>query len=127
MEAIVYYRKDPSWLATSPLAPPELDSPDALVEVHRVVIPMTRHPFEFVWQKMQAIDGRDDWPVMLGVRSMMIGDVVAIGESAREVAATGWKDIECSWLTDSTVAPPHQHNVLVSGHAEGQEHRAPAS
>ena len=121
MEAIVYYRKDPSWLATSPLAPPELGGPDSLVEVHRVIIPMTRHPFEFVWEKMQAIDGRDDWPVVLGVRSMMVGDVVAIGGSAREVAATGWKKLDCPWVTDSTVASPHQHNALLSEHAESKK------
>lgn len=127
MEAIVYYRKNPSWLATSPLAPPELDSPDSLVEVHRIVIPMTRHPFEFVWHKMQAIDGRDDWPVVLGVRSMMVGDVVVIGTSAREVAADGWKEIECSWLEDSTVTPPRLINDLVSDHAQGQEQRTSTS
>ena len=144
MEAVVYYRKDPSWLATSPLAPPELGGPDSLVEVHRVDLPKNvrlgwrwrkgglRAPrpevaLEHVWSKMQAIDGYDDWTVLLGGRSMMVGDVIAVKNRAWEVGAVGWKEIDCPWLKDPAVAPPHKHNALLSDHAESKEQGTPTS
>lgn len=103
MDAIVYYRKDPSWLALSPLAPPDLEGPDALVEVHReqtgfddrerfLMGKITARLLENIWSKMQNIDG-DDLPARLGVRSMMVGDVVVVGERGWMVQATGWSEI----------------------------------
>ena len=98
-DAIVYYRKDPTWLAMSPLAPPEIESPDALVEVHRErvawhllsegAVPPT---CEDLWTKMQNIES-NDLPARLGVRSMMVGDVVVIGERGWMVQAAGWSEI----------------------------------
>ena len=99
MDAIVYYRKDPSWLAMSPLAPPDIESPDALVEVHREQVERSnrahgekRHLLEDIWKKMQNIDS-DDLPARLGVRSMMVGDVVVIEKRGWMVQATGWSEI----------------------------------
>ena len=143
MEATVYYRKDPSWLATSPLAPPDLRSPDSLVEVHRLEIPKNvrpgwrwrngvlrtpRHegPLEYVWGKMQGIDGYNDWTVVLKIRSMMVGDVIAVKNRAWQVEAIGWKEIDCPWLKDPTVAPPHKQVGLTSDHAESKEQGTPA-
>jgi hypothetical protein len=136
VKATVYYRKDPSWLATSPLAPPELGGPDSLVEVHRFEIPKNKRPgwrwrrgelrcprpesvLEYVWLEMQNIDGLTD--LSLAVRSMMVGDVVSVKNRAWEVEAVGWKQVSCSWLKDPTVAPPHKVFALVSDHEESQE------
>tara|TARA_B110001454_G_scaffold214808_1_gene235173 strand:- start:623 stop:1000 length:378 start_codon:yes stop_codon:yes gene_type:complete len=101
-DLIVYYRKDPTWLAMSPMAPPDIESPDALVEVHReqtawmdsrLGVPTgTARLLEGIWSKMQNIDG-EDLPARLGVRSMMVGDVIVIGERGWMVQATGWSEI----------------------------------
>ena len=101
MDAIVYYRKDPSWLAMSPLAPPDIESPDALVEVHREQTAWMDSPLgvptgtprllEDIWSKMQNIDS-GDLPARLGVRSMMVGDVIVVGERGWMVQATGWSE-----------------------------------
>ena len=106
MEAVVYYRKDPSWLATSPLAPPELGGPDSLVEVHREVVawhrPMEKQ-LEDIWKKMQNIES-GDLPARLGVRSMMHGDMIVMppmeGKSAKafQCEMTGWREVRPEWL-----------------------------
>ena len=99
MDAIVYYRKDPSWLAMSPLAPPDIESPDALVEVHRIRVAKVRGKslstprlLEGLWSKMQNIDS-GDLPARLGVRSMMVGDVIIVDKRGWMVQATGWSEI----------------------------------
>jgi hypothetical protein len=103
MDAIVYYRKDPSWLAMSPLAPPDIESPDALVEVHReqvaihwnrgrMHLPSDSYILEDIWKKMQNIDS-GDLPARLGVRSMMVGDVIVVDKRGWMVQATGWSEI----------------------------------
>jgi len=94
MDAVVYYRKDPSWLAMSPLAPPDIESPDALVEVHReqvVLADNTSWLLEDIWKKMQNIES-GDLPARLGVRSMMVGDVIVVDERGWMVQATGWSE-----------------------------------
>jgi hypothetical protein len=105
-EVIVYYRKDPSWLATSPLAPPVEDSPDTLVEVHREEVSWHRsgeRQLEDIWVKLQNIDS-DDLAARLGVRSMMHGDMIVLPPVAGGLASAwqcemvGWRKIRPEWL-----------------------------
>jgi hypothetical protein len=103
MEAIIYYRKDPSWLAKySPLRVPELEGPDSLVEVHRERWwawndQSVERNLENIWRELQS-DRMRSLPVRLGIRSMMMGDVVAVGDRAWQVVPVGWREIHPQWL-----------------------------
>ena len=103
IEAIIYYRKDPSWLAKySPLRVPELEGPDSLVEVHRErwwawSEQSAERNLENIWQELQS-DRMRSLPVRLGIRSMMVGDVVVVGDRAWEVVPVGWREIRPKWL-----------------------------
>jgi len=107
--AIVYYRKDASWLAHSPIDPPVEHSPDSLVEVHRLKVSYESQPdtserlskmmCENIWKKMQNIDSPGgDLPAELGVRSMMHGDMIVMGGRAFECLMTGWREVRPEWL-----------------------------
>ena len=133
-KAIVYYRKDPSWMATSPLAPPDIDGPAALVEVHRVYLePMEglkalvdndNTTLERIWGLMQGIE-KGDLVDRLSIRSMMVGDIVTIGYAGWQVEALGWKKIRPSWLAEgSEVAPPHAFPELMSCREESSKEDA---
>ena len=103
---IVYYRKDASWLAHSPIDPTVEHSPDSLVEVHREVVAWHRPvegQLEDVWKKMQNIESCD-LPARLGVRSMMHGDMIVMPPMAGEPATAwqcemvGWRQVRPEWL-----------------------------
>ena len=103
MEAIVYYRKDPCWMAKhSPLRPPELEGPDSLVEVHRErwwawSEQSIQENLERIWLRLQSVRMRS-LPVLEGIRSMMVGDVVVVGDRAWEAVPVGWREIHPRWL-----------------------------
>ena len=94
MKAIIYYRKDHDWLGKTPFAPPSITRLDELDEVHRMDVNehLGEYGLEEVWKTMQNIDG-GDMPEQLGVRSMMVGDVIVVGERGWMVQATGWSEI----------------------------------
>jgi hypothetical protein len=100
-EAIVYYRKNADWLSKTPWQPPSITRLDELDEVHRMdIMPMPSvYWLEHVWKTMQNIDG-GDLPQQLGVRSMMVGDIVVIGNEGWQVEATGWSPVSSDWLTN---------------------------
>ena len=139
-EVVIYYRKDPTWMATSFLYPPTPESPDCLVEVHRGSYAKagtrSRQDFlkwgdtailEEVWIAMQGIE-TGDLCDKLQVRSMMVGDVVVVGKNAYLCEAVGWKDIDLPWLReDSGVAPPNVSPVLGFTHAQDSKEDATAS
>ena len=135
-EVVVYYRKDPSWMATSFLYPPDPESPDCLVEVHRSSHSRKGHDFlkwgdvailEDVWVSMQGIE-TGDLCDRLQVRSMMVGDVVVVGKTAYQCEAVGWKELDVSWLhEESGVAPPRVSPVLGLSHAEDSKEDATSS
>ena len=144
-EVVVYYRKDPSWMATSFLYPPTPVSPDCLVEVHRGSYAeagtRSRHDFlkfgdtsilEEVWVSMQGIEAGDLCD-RLQVRSMMVGDVVAIGETAYLCESVGWKEIDVPWLHEGPksscegIAPPNVFPVLGLNHAQDSKEDATSS
>ncbi len=139
-EVVIYYRKDPTWMATSFLYPPTPESPDCLVEVHRSSYAeagtRSRQDFlkwgdtsilEEVWVSMQGIE-TGDLCDRLQVRSMMVGDVVVIGKTAYQCEAVGWKEIDVPWLhEESGVAPPRVSPVLGLSHAEDPKEDATSS
>tara|TARA_B110001454_G_scaffold83618_1_gene80365 strand:- start:247 stop:600 length:354 start_codon:yes stop_codon:yes gene_type:complete len=106
-EAIIYYRKDHDWLSKTPFAPPSIMRLDELDEVHRMII--NEHliglELEDIWKTMQNIDG-GDMPEQLGVRSMMVGDIVVItdglggDDKGWQVEATGWTPVSSDWLAN---------------------------
>lgn len=128
-EVAIYYRKDPSWMAKTPLSPPVEHSPDALVEVfHEVVAHVGSDVWEdqdgpkwldYYFKKFQNIEA-GDLPARLGVRSMMVGDIVTLtveDESrAWQCEAIGWKEIRPEWLVNGDL--PTQSPALVSLDAE---------
>lgn len=135
--AIVYYRKDASWLAHSPLDPPVEDSPDSLVEVHQEVV-ASHQPvegqLEEIWKKMQNIEA-GDLPERLGVRSMMHGDMIVVGEyhlmnpswptfhryvyKAFQCEMTGWREVRPEWLVKGDF--PKSFPELMSCHEESSQ------
>ena len=140
VNAVAYYRKDPSWMATSFLYPPTPESPDCLVEVHRGSYAEAgtrlRHDFlkwgntailEEVWLSLQGVE-MGDLCDKLQDRSMMVGDVVVVGKTAYQCEAIGWKEIDVPWLhEDSGVAPPNASPVLGFTHAQDSKEDATAS
>ena len=107
MKAIIYYRKDHDWLGKTPFAPPSITRLDELDEVHRMdvsndldgTIRQAPYGLEEVWKTMQNING-GDVPEQLGVRSMMVGDIVVIGDKGWQVEATGWTPVCSEWLNN---------------------------
>ena len=39
-------------------------------------------------------------PEQLGIRSMMVGDIVVIGDKGWQVEATGWTPVSSEWLSN---------------------------
>jgi hypothetical protein len=139
--AIVYYRKDASWLAHSPLDPPVEDSPDSLVEVYREKRPMhvrrcLLHAdcdglLESIWTKLQNVDSPDgDLPAELGVRSMMHGDMILVGSFPPDKSRTrawqcemvGWREVRPEWLVKGDFPKPFPE--LMSCHEESSQEDA---
>ena len=127
---IVYYRKDASWLAHSPIDPPVEHSPDSLVEVHREVVAWHRSvegQLEDVWAKMQNIES-GDLPARLGVRSMMHGDMIVMppmeGKSAKafQCEMTGWREVRPEWLVKGDF--PKSFPELMLGREESSTENA---
>ena len=101
MKAIIYYRKDHDWLGKTPFAPPSITRLDELDEVHRMDVNehLGEYGLEEVWKTMQNING-GDMPEQLGVRSMMVGDIVVIGDKGWQVEAAGWTPVSSEWLSN---------------------------
>ena len=101
MEAIIYYRKDHEWLGKTPFSPPSVTRLDELDEVHRMDVNehLGEYGLEEVWKTMQNIDG-GDMPEQLSIRSMMVGDIVVIGDKGWQVEATGWTPVSDDWLAN---------------------------
>jgi hypothetical protein len=136
--AIVYYRKDASWLAHSPLDPPVEDSPDSLVEVHRenptgicLLHADCDGLLESIWTKLQNVDSPDgDLPAELGVRSMMHGDMILVGsfppDKSRtrvfQCEMTGWREVRPEWLVKGDF--PKSFPELMLCHEESSQEDA---
>ena len=124
-EIAIYYRKDPSWMAKSPLSPPVEHSPDSLVEVFHDIVAsvsiISEVPgwLDYYFKKFQNIEV-GDLPARLGIRSMMVGDIIAlIGKEeskAWQCEAIGWREIRPEWLVNGDL--PTQSPALVSLDAE---------
>jgi len=101
MKAIIYYRKDHEWMSTSPFTPPSITRLDELDEVYRMDVNehLAGYELEEVWKTMQNING-GDMPELLGVRSMMVGDIVVIGDKGWQVEAAGWAPVSSEWLSN---------------------------
>ncbi len=101
MKAIIYYRKDHEWLGKTPFAPPSITRLDELDEVYRMDVNehLGEYGLEEVWTTMQNVNG-GDMPELLGVRSMMVGDIVVIGDKGWQVEATGWTPVCSEWLNN---------------------------
>tara|TARA_Y100001949_G_C15931716_1_gene305954 strand:- start:581 stop:919 length:339 start_codon:yes stop_codon:yes gene_type:complete len=101
MKAIIYYRKDHEWLGKTPFAPPSITRLDELDEVYRMDVNehLGEYGLEEVWTTMQNVNG-GDMPELLGVRSMMVGDIVVIGDKGWQVEATGWTPVSDDWLAN---------------------------
>ena len=106
MEAIIYYRKDHDWMGKTPLSPPSITRLDELDEVHRIPTVLNRYDaermkygLEEIWKTMQNING-GDMPEQLGVRSMMVGDIVVIGDKGWQVEMSGWTPVSSEWLAN---------------------------
>ncbi len=101
MKAIIYYRKDHDWLGKTPFAPPSITRLDELDEVYRMDVNehLGEYGLEEVWTTMQNVNG-GDMPELLGVRSMMVGDIVVIGDKGWQVEATGWTPVCSEWLNN---------------------------
>jgi hypothetical protein len=125
-EVAVYYRKDPSWMAKTPLNPPVEHSAYALVEVfHEEIanVPMVVNApgwQDYFFKKLQNIE-TGDLPQKLGIRSMMHGDIITLiaDRGARPANArawqcemVGWKEIRPDWLINGDL--PHASPALVS-------------
>jgi hypothetical protein len=54
---------------------------------------------EEIWKTMQNIDG-DDLPEQLGVRSMMVGDIIVIGDKGWQAEMAGWSVVCSEWLAN---------------------------
>jgi hypothetical protein len=101
MEAIIYYRKDHDWMSKTPLSPPSIARLDELNEVHRMDVNehLGVYGLEEIWKTMQNING-GDMPEQLGVRSMMVGDIVVIGDKGWQVEMSGWTPVSSEWLAN---------------------------
>lgn len=101
MEAIIYYRKDHDWMGKTPLSPPSITRLDELDEVHRMDVNeyLGGYGLEEIWKTMQNING-GDMPEQLGIRSMMVGDIVVIGDKGWQVEMTGWTPVSSDWLSN---------------------------
>lgn len=101
MEAIIYYRKDHDWMSTTPLSPPSITRLDELDETHRMEVNehLGEYGLEEIWKTMQNIDG-DDLPEQLGVRSMMVGDIIVIGDKGWQAEMAGWSVVCSEWLAN---------------------------
>ncbi len=112
MNVIVYYRKDASWLAKTPLNPPVEHSPYSLVEVFHDEM---GNPFDgwqdYYFKKLQNIE-TGDLPEKLGIRSMMHGDIIVLGDKAWQCEMIGWREIRPEWLVNGDL--PHPSPALVS-------------
>jgi hypothetical protein len=101
MEAIIYYRKHPeTWMATSPFNPPPIRSFDELEEVHRMDVDQLTNAstgtyfLEVVWERMNHHS-------IPALRSMMVGDIVIVGDKGWQVESTGWSSICSDWMGKS--------------------------
>ena len=124
-EVAIYYRKDPSWMAKTPLNPPVEHSPYSLVEVFHeeianvAIIANVPEWQDYYFRKLQNIE-RGDLPEKLGIRSMMHGDIITlIGKSERrawQCEMIGWREIRPEWLVNGDL--PHPSPALVSLNAK---------
>jgi hypothetical protein len=121
-EVAVYYRKDPSWMAKTPLNPPVEDSPYSLVEVFHdsadalfAIISQIDGWQDYYFKKLQNIEA-GDLPAKLGIRSMMHGDLITLTGSKESKAwqceMVGWREVHPAWLIEGDL--PERAPALVS-------------
>ena len=132
-EVAIYYLKDPSWMAKTPLNPPVGHSAYSLIEVFRDVFD---NPFDgwqdYYFKKLQNIE-IGDLPQKLGIRSMMHGDIITLTSrwtgrfrsGAWQCEMVGWREIRPEWWVNGDLPSPAP--ALVSLDAKSKEQGTPAA